>query len=312
MTDTKRFVQLPRASWATLPASSVDLDPATIARLRGIDDPTDETDVREVFRPLAELMARHARNTGQLGRDTADFLGFSATQPPFIVGIAGSVAVGKSTVARLVAELLRRSPGLPKVDLITTDSFLLSNADLETRGLINRKGFPESYDTAALLQFVSDVKTGCPDVATPVYSHIIYDIVPDQHTVVDRPDILVLEGLNVLQPPPWPSPSCHPALSVSDLIDFSIYVDADEANIRDWFIQRFLQLRSTAFSQPDSFFRQYACLDDATAVNLAQGVWDDINGPNLRQYIAPTMQRATVILRKGADHGVESVSIRQV
>ena len=310
---TSPFVDMPRAAWAELAAAtSVVLNQATIDKLRGIGDPTNETDVQEVFHPLAELIGQHARHAGQLSRDSSAYLGIDVATTPFIVGIAGSVAVGKSTVARLVAELLRRSQGRPKVALITTDGFLFDNATLAARGLLERKGFPLTYDAQALLRFVVDVKAGLPQVSAPVYSHNIYDIVPGQHTVIERPDILVLEGLNVLQPPPWPTQDGAQALSVADFIDFSVYVDADESYVRDWFVQRFLQLRSTAFLDPNSFFRQYATLGDDAATSVALQIWDDINGPNLRQFIAPTMPRATVILRKDADHSVASVSIRLV
>ena len=307
------FVRLPRAAWADLAAqTSVVLNQATIDKLRGIGDPTNERDVLEVYHPLAELIGRFATSAAQLGRDTGAFLGLPVAGPPFILGIAGSVAVGKSTVARLVAELLRRSPGHPRVDLVTTDSFLLPNAELEAREIAERKGFPETYDMTAMLKFVVDVKAGLSQVAAPRYSHIIYDIVPGETQVVERPDILVLEGLNVLQPPRWHGAGGDAVVSVSDFLDFSVYVDADEAAIEQWFVERFLALRATAFTDPSSFFRQYAELPDAEAVRLAQEVWDDVNGLNLREHIAPTQPRATVILRKGDDHRVESVLIRRV
>ncbi|MCL2490626.1 MAG: type I pantothenate kinase [Propionibacteriaceae bacterium] len=307
------FVRLPRAAWADLAAqTSVVLNQATIDKLRGIGDPTNERDVLEVYHPLAELIGRFATGTAQLGRDTGAFLELPVAGPPFILGIAGSVAVGKSTVARLVAELLRRSPGHPRVDLVTTDSFLLSNAELAARGLSDRKGFPASYDMAAMLKFVVDVKTGLPEVSAPRYSHIIYDIVPGETQTIEHPDILVLEGLNVLQPPNWHGAGGDPVVSVSDFVDFSVYVDADEQAIRSWFIERFLTLRATAFADPSSFFRQYAGLGDDEAAKMAGQVWDGINGLNLREHIAPTQTRATVILRKDDDHRVESVLIRRV
>jgi len=311
-TNSGLYTFMPRSSWAELArTTAVVLKQEAIDQLRGLGDPTTAVDVQEVYHPLAQLIGQHARHTSQLNRDTGAFLGYADCPTPFIVGVAGSVAVGKSTVARLVAELLRRSQGHPQVQLITTDGFLLDNATLEQRGLEDRKGFPETYDTAAMLQFVIDVKSGLPRVEAPVYSHVIYDIVPGQHIAALHPDILVLEGLNVLQPPVWPSPGQADALTVADLLDFSVYVDAAEENIRDWFVQRFLQLRSRAFADPASFFRQYADLDDATAIGMALKIWDAVNGPNLRANIAPTRQRATIILRKGANHGVESVRIRR-
>ena len=307
------YVDMPRAAWARLATETgVVLNEAMIAQLRGIGDPTGVTDVQEVYHPLAELIREYLRHAEQLTRDTGDYLGQAVARTPFIVGIAGSVAVGKSTVARLVAELLRRAPGRPSVTLISTDGFLLPNAALEARGLLERKGFPETYDADGLLRFVVGIKSGLPQVTAPVYSHVIYDIVPGQVTVVDRPDILVLEGLNVLQPPRWHGAAGDPVLSVSDFLDFSVYVDADESAIREWFVERFLELRRTAFTDPTSFFRQFADIDDAEATRLAGEVWDDVNGPNLRENIAPTKTRATVILRKGADHGIESVRIRKV
>lgn len=304
---------MPRSAWAELAAqTAVVLNQTTIDQLRGLGDPTDETDVLEVFHPLAELIGRFAVNTAQLNRDTGAYLNLDVANPPFILGIAGSVAVGKSTVARLVAELLRRSPGHPRVDLVTTDSFLLPNAKLDELGLLGRKGFPNTYDADAMLRFVVGVKSGLPRVAAPVYSHVIYDIVPGRQIVIEQPDILVLEGLNLLQPPQWHGAGGDPVLSVSDFLDFSVYVDADEAAIRQWFIDRFLDLRATAFSDPTSFFRQFAALDDAEAVRQASEVWDDVNGPNLRDHIEPTRPRATVVLRKDDDHRVGSVRIRKI
>jgi len=304
---------MPRSAWADLAAQTVVvLNQATVEQLRGLGDPTNETDVLEVFHPLAELIGRFAGNTAQLNRDTGTYLNLDVVNPPFILGIAGSVAVGKSTVARLVAELLRRSPGHPHVDLVTTDSFLLPNAKLDELGLLDLKGFPGTYDVNAMLQFIVAVKSGLPRVTAPVYSHVIYDIVPGGQIAVEQPDILVLEGLNLLQPPRWHGAGGDPVLSVSDFLDFSVYVDASEAAIRQWFIDRFLDLRATAFSDPTSFFRQFAALDDAEAVRQAGEVWDEVNGPNLRDHIEPTKPRATVILRKGDDHRVESVLIRKI
>ena len=307
------YVELDRAAWAELAAAtSVVLNQATIEQLRGIGDPTDEADVQEVFHPLTELISQQARQAAQRARETNAYLGLAEQPVPFIVGIAGSVAVGKSTVARLVAELLRRSHGHPKVALVTTDGFLYDNSNLSRRGLLECKGFPQTYDTTTMLGFVMDVKAGCPRVVSPLYSHVIYDIVAGQQVVVEKTDILVLEGLNVLQPASWPPMDGQGALAVSDFIDFSVYVDADEAAIREWFVQRFLQLRSTAFTDPSSFFRQYAILDDSAARAEAQQIWDEINGLNLRQFIAPTKPRATVILRKDANHRVKSVQLRVI
>lgn len=305
------WLEMPRAAWAELAADlNVSINTQTIDRLRGLDDPTDSQDIQEVYLPLTELIGEYTRNTRQLYYDSNSYLGLSVERTPFIIAIAGSVAVGKSTVARLLKELLGRTHGHPKVELVTTDGFLYPNAELKRRGLLDRKGFPATYDTQALLHFVVDVKSGLPEVTAPVYSHTIYDIVPDQRITVRRPDILILEGLNVLQPAQHRDE--RTALSVSDFFDFSVYVDAAEANIREWFISRFLRMRYSAFTDPDSFFREYALLSDEEAITVANQVWDEINGPNLRRNIEPTRQRAKVILRKGSDHHVETVRIRKI
>ncbi|MDR0837998.1 MAG: type I pantothenate kinase [Propionibacteriaceae bacterium] len=307
------YVDMPRSAWSELAASTaVRLDPGMIEQLRGLGDPTSEQDVQEVYHPLAELIVEYVRNTGHLYRDSNQYLGLTAERTPFIVGIAGSVAVGKSTVARLVTELLRRTHGRPRVELVTTDGFLYPNSVLEKRGILDKKGFPESYDTAALLQFIIDVKSGMPEVRAPLYSHSLYDVVPGQFTVLECPDILVIEGINILQiPDPIPGKRAS-MLAVSDFFDFSVYVDAHEDDIRRWYISRFLKLRDSAFQDPDSFFRQYAALTDEQAIAFANEVWDATNGPNLVNNIEPTKVRATAILRKGPDHSVERVRIRKI
>jgi type I pantothenate kinase len=233
------------------------------------------------------------------------------SRTPFVIGIAGSVAVGKSTTARLLRELLAAWPEHPRVSLVTTDGFLFPNAELERRGLMSRKGFPESYDRRALLGFVMDVKSGKDEVEAPVYDHLTYDIVPDASVVIRRPDILILEGLNVLQPARMRADGTS-GIAVSDFFDFSVYVDADNDDVRDWYVHRFLALRDTAFRDPRSYFRRYAELSKEEAIRQAEYVWDTINGPNLSQNILPTRGRATVILRKASDHRVEWVRIRKV
>lgn len=302
-------MSLLRQAWADLATNGqLTLDSATVARLRGLQDPTDERDVAEVYLPLAELLNLYRINHDQLYADSYGFLKIAPTRTPFIIGVAGSVAVGKSTSARLLQELLRQSAGRPRVELITTDGFLYPNAVLEERGILDRKGFPESYDRRALLDFVIAVKSGRAEVKAPVYSHVIYDIVADQQITVTNPDILIVEGLNVLQP----APSGRGDLAVSDFFDFSVYVDADESDIRDWYVARFMALRDTAFREPTSFFRAYAELSDEEAVAQANEVWDAINKPNLIENIEPTRERATAILRKGSDHVISEVWIRRI
>lgn len=306
------YVERSRSDWAELAAAiPLTVDEGTLDRLRGLSDPTQLIDVREVYLPLTTLLSTYVRYTGDLHRSTNDFLGLSVDRTPFVIGVAGSVAVGKSTTSRLLRELLAAWPEHPSVALVTTDGFLFPNAELARRGLQHRKGFPESYDRRALLRFVRDVKSGLDEVVAPVYSHLVYDIVADQQIVVQRPDILIIEGLNVLQPPRIREDGTADSV-VSDFFDFSVYVDADAADIRDWYVRRFLSLRDTAFRDPRSYFTRYADLGRAEAVAQAGRLWDTINGPNLQQNILPTRGRATVVLRKGPDHRVEWVRIRKV
>ncbi|MEO8850181.1 MAG: type I pantothenate kinase, partial [Allobranchiibius sp.] len=246
-----------------------------------------------------------------LHRITGDFLGESPAKTPFVIGVAGSVAVGKSTTARLLKELLSRWPGTPEVELVTTDGFLYPNAELERRNLLQRKGFPESYNRRALLRFVAEVKSGKAEVRAPVYSHLTYDIVAGEHITVRRPDVLIIEGLNVLAPPS-PLTGRGNNLALSDFFDFSVYVDAREEDIKGWYVDRFLALRATAFADPASYFHRYAALTDDEACTRAAHIWSDINGPNLRENILPTRSRATLVLTKGSDHSVRRVRLRKL
>jgi type I pantothenate kinase len=304
------YVTLTRDEWAALAGRTpLPLTEEDLARVKGLGDPVDLVEVDTVYRPLSRLLDLYSTAVGALHRATTDFLGDRGSRTPFVIAVAGSVAVGKSTTSRLLRELMARWPGSPDVSLVTTDGFLYPNDVLSARGLLYRKGFPESYDRSALRRFLADVKSGVAEVTAPVYSHVAYDIVADERIVVSSPDILIVEGLNVLQPP---ASRDGGAPAVSDYFDVSIYVDADAADIRRWYIERFLSLRETAFARPDSYFHSFAELDDAQASERAGEIWDAINAPNLEQNIAPTKTRATIILHKGADHAVETVFLRRL
>lgn len=302
------YREVGRSEWARLATGIPNpLTETEVVQLRGIGDRLDLTEVREVYLPLSRLLSTYAENTKRLGAETAAFLGETDSTTPFVLGVAGSVAVGKSTIARLLRELMSRWPGTPRVELVTTDGFLYPNAELERRGIMHRKGFPESYDRRALVSFLTEVKSGAAEARAPFYSHVRYDIMPDAHVTVRRPDVVIVEGLNVLSPPPSPND-----VAVSDLFDFSIYVDADDRDIAQWYVDRFLQLRQGAFTNPNSFFKVFAELSDAEAIDTAMGYWNDINLPNLRENVEPTKHRATLVLRKAADHAVETVRLRKL
>lgn len=302
------FVELDRADWAALaPTMPLPLRETEIVQLRGLGEPLDMLEVTEVYMPLSRLLNLYAAGASQLHRVTSDFLGERARRTPFLIGVAGSVAVGKSTIARLLRELLARWEDTPRVELVTTDGFLFPNAELERRGLMDRKGFPESYDRRSLLRFVSAVKSGAEEVRAPFYSHLRYDIVPDAQIVVRQPDVLIVEGLNVLQPP-----GPGGGLSVSDLFDFTVYVDARTRDIARWYEDRFLKLQRGAFSNPKSFFHRYSTLTEDEARAKAREVWRTINEPNLLDNIRPTRSRATLVLRKDPNHAVANVLLRKV
>ena len=302
------YRDITRAEWARLaPGLKQPLSETELVQLRGLGDRLDLTEVREVYLPLSRLLSLYASSTKRLGAATSEFLQETDTTTPFVIAVAGSVAVGKSTIARLLRELVSRWSDTPRVELVTTDGFLYPNAELERRGLMDRKGFPESYDRRGLIDFLTEVKSGAAEVRAPFYSHMRYDIVPDAHVVVRRPDIVIVEGLNVLQPPPSPND-----IAVSDLFDFSIFVDADISHIQKWYVDRFLALRKGAFSNPHSYFNVFAHLTDEEAEQAAMGYWTDINMPNLVENVLPTKHRATLVLRKGADHAVEGVSLRKL
>ena len=307
---SERYVSFDRTQWADLRAATpMTLRESDLGNLRGINERIDLDEVAAVYLPLTRLLNLYVSATQNLHKVSATFLGTLAPKVPYVIGVAGSVAVGKSTFARILQALLARWPDHPKVDLITTDGFLHPNRVLEERGIMNRKGFPESYDTRELLRFLRELKSGRASVEAPVYSHVVYDIVDGDRVTVCQPDILILEGLNVLQ---VGAPGSDATEFVSDYFDFSIYIDAEESDIEAWYVERFLSLRDSVFQDPNSFFRHYAHLTQEEAVATARFIWKEINGLNLRENIEPTRDRASLILRKGRDHRVSDVRLRKL
>jgi len=303
------YLAIERADWAELGKNTqLPLTEKELTNLKSLGDFLDMKEVEEVYLPVSHLLSLHANQTQKLHSAASDFMGERSAKTPFIIGIAGSVAVGKSTVARLLKELMSRWEGTPSVELVTTDGFLYPNAELERRGILDRKGFPESYDRKRLLKFVSDVKSGVESVTAPVYSHLSYDIVEGEFEEVRTPDVLILEGLNVLQPP-----AIGQELALSDFFDFTIYIDANPNTIEKWYLSRFLQLWTSAFTNPRSYFHQLTKelnLDQAT--ERAKGFWEDINLPNLRENIEPTRSRAKLVMQKGDEHRVQQVLLRKI
>jgi type I pantothenate kinase len=301
-----------KAEWSRLRADEpMTLDAADIERLRALNDPISFSEAEEIYLPLSRLISLYVEATQQLHNASTRFLGADGRKVPYIIGVAGSVAVGKSTTSRILQALLRRWPSSPTVDLVTTDGFLYPNAVLDTLKLADRKGFPESYDRARLIRFLSDIKSGKPRVGVPVYSHHFYDVIEGEEIIIDRPDILIVEGLNILQPGEMPK-SGKPILFASDFLDFSIFIDATEADLTEWFMERFRRLRETAFTDEHSFFHRFSQMSADEAEGFGLWAWREINLPNLRDNIQPTRSRADLVLTKDSTHAIAKVALRRI
>ena len=310
--DVSPYRVFSRAEWAMLRQDTpMTLDPSEVTRLRSMHDRLDMSEVAEIYLPLSRLLSLYVAATQNLFRAQQGFLGTEDAKMPYIIGVGGSVAVGKSTTARVLQALLARWPNVPKVDLLTTDGFLYPNAVLDRGGLMEKKGFPESYDLPALLRFLSDIKAGRRPVRAPVYSHLIYDVIPNQRIEIDRPDILIVEGLNVLQPARLPRDG-EAIPFVSDFFNFSIYMDAHPAMLEAWYVTRFMRLRQTAFRDPAAYFHRYAQLSPDEARAKALEIWRSVNAKNLYENILPTRPRARLILRKSANHSIVGVALRRI
>lgn len=310
--QASHIISFTHDEWAQLAQNTpLPLTHSDIRRLSALGDPIDLAQADAIYRPLSALLQMYAAEVGALHKKTSEFLGLTERRAPFIIGVAGSVAVGKSTTARLLRELMRRWPATPKVELVTTDGFLYPNAYLEKHGLMEKKGFPESYNRRALLNFLKAIKSGQPSVRAPIYDHVVYDIVPNKFIEVSRPDVLILEGLNVLQPP-INDGSGADLQAVSDFFDISIYVDAEEHHIKQWYLERLIKLREVAFNQPGAYFHQFSKITEDELRARGTEIWNRINRPNLIENIAPTRSRAHVVLRKGANHRIERVLLRKL
>ncbi|HQZ12918.1 MAG TPA: type I pantothenate kinase [Devosia sp.] len=305
------YYSFTKAEWSRLRADEqMTLSAADIKRLRSLSDPISLDEAEDIYLPISRLISFYVEAAQAVHRVSSRFLNTEEEKVPFIIGVAGSVAVGKSTTSRILQALLSRWPTSPKVDLVTTDGFLFPNAELEKRGLMDRKGFPESYDRPRFVKFLSDVKSGRPSVSVPIYSHLAYDVMPGEEAVVKAPDILIVEGLNILQPGELPK-SGKPIVFASDFIDFAIYMDAEEDDLRDWYMERFRRLRKTAFADPRSFFHKFSEMGEKDATDFGQWAWDAINLPNLRDNILPTRSRADLILHKSRTHMIDRVELRK-